>query len=220
MQAVIFDMDGTMVNNMMVHHRAWQKKLAEYGMEMSLEEVMKKVHGINEEILERLFGDRFTPEDRRRISWEKEEAYREIYRPELRLIAGLETLLQELQQSDLTMAVASAAPPGNVDFVLDNLMLRDYFATILHSKSVENGKPHPEIYLKTATQLGVDPAKCVVFEDSPVGAMAASRAGCRVVVITTTHTPEEFVGIANICAFVEDFTHVNISTIAAWAADA
>lgn len=205
-----------MIDNMMVHHRAWQKKLAEYGMELSLEEVMEKVHGINEEILERLFADRFTPEERRQISAEKEAAYREIFLPELKLIDGLDAFLKELVTADITMAVASAAPPENVDFVLDNLNLRDYFATILHSRSVENGKPHPEIYLKTAEQLNVPPAQCLVFEDSPVGATAASRAGCGVVVVTTTHTATEFAQIPNIRAYIEDFSTVNIERLRSW----
>jgi beta-phosphoglucomutase family hydrolase len=216
MQAVIFDMDGTMINNMMVHHRAWQQKLAEFGLEMTIEEVMEKVHGINEEILERLFGDRFTPEERRQISREKEAAYREIFRPDLRLIDGLEELLDEFSEAGVKMAVASAAPPENVDFVLDHLSLRHYFATILHSKSVEKGKPNPEIYLKTAAQLGVDPAACLVFEDSPVGATAASRAGCRVAVITTTHSADEFADILNIATFIDDYSGVSLERLRNW----
>lgn len=211
MKAIIFDMDGTMIDNMMVHHRAWHKKLNALGLDMSLEEVMEKVHGVNVEILERLFGDRFTPEERVQISWEKEEAYREIYRPELKLIPGLADFLQELTRSDLKMAVASAAPPENVDFVMDNLDLRRHFPVILHSDSVTKGKPHPEIYLKTAERLGIQPSECVVFEDSPVGSTAASKAGCSVVVVTTTHTEADFKDIPNIKAYIEDFDHISIS---------
>lgn len=213
MQAIIFDMDGTMIDNMMVHHRAWQKKLAEYGLEMPLEEVMEKVHGINVEILERLFGDRFTAEERKQISREKESAYREIFLPELKLLNGLPKFLEELAQSDLKMAVASAAPPENVDFVLDHLYLRQYFPVILHSESVKNGKPHPEIYLKTAAQLEVSPEHCVVFEDSPVGAQAASSAGCSVMVVTTTHRSEEFHHIKSVRGFIENFEEVTLEQI-------
>ncbi|PHN06765.1 HAD family hydrolase [Flavilitoribacter nigricans] len=214
MKAVIFDMDGTMIDNMMVHHRAWHKQLNSLGLNMSLEEVMEKVHGVNVEILERLFGDRFTPEERVQISWEKEEAYREIYRPDLKLISGLEAFLEELNRSDLQMAVASAAPPENVDFVMDNLQLRYLFPVILHSDSVENGKPHPEIYLKTADRLGLQPAECVVFEDSPVGATAASSAGCSVIVVTTTHDPGQFREIPGVKAFIGDFADISIDRLA------
>ncbi len=82
MKGIIFDMDGTMVDNMMVHHRAWQRKLAQLGLDMTLEEVMESIHGVNTEILARLFGDRFTPEDCKRIAWEKEYEYRQIFLPE------------------------------------------------------------------------------------------------------------------------------------------
>jgi beta-phosphoglucomutase family hydrolase len=213
MKAFIFDMDGTMIDNMMVHHRAWHKKLNSLGLDMSLEDVMEKVHGVNVEILERLFGDRFTPEERVKISWEKEEAYREIFRPELQLISGLQEFLQELTASELKMAVASAAPPENVDFVMDGLSLRHYFPVILHSESVENGKPHPEIYLKTAARLGVSPTECVVFEDSPVGATAASRAGCSVVVVTTTHEAQEFQQIEGVKGFIKDFSGLSVEQV-------
>ena len=111
------------------------------------------------------------------------------------------------------MAVASAAPPENVDFVLDNLQLRSYFKAVLHSKSVEHGKPHPEIYLKTASNLAVAPEDCIVFEDSVVGATAASRAGCSVIVVTTTHAEAEFVAIPNIRKFIKDYQGFTLASL-------
>lgn len=213
MKAAIFDMDGTMVDNMMVHHRAWQKKLAEFGLDMTLEEIKEKVHGINEEILERLFADRFTPDERRQISREKEAAYREIFLPDLKLVAGLPEFLNQLSGAGIPMAVASAAPPENVNFVLDNLALRPYFPVVLHARDVARGKPHPEIYLKAADGLGLPPGDCVVFEDSPVGATAASRAGCPLVVVTTTHVEADFTGISNISRFIPDFRTITFADL-------
>ena len=84
MKGIIFDMDGTMIDNMMVHHRAWQQEMAAMGVSMTMEEIREKVHGINEEILVSLFGDRFTPEQRQTFSTRKEAAYRDLFRPDLK----------------------------------------------------------------------------------------------------------------------------------------
>jgi beta-phosphoglucomutase family hydrolase len=204
-KAYIFDMDGTMVDNMMVHHRAWQRKLAEYGLELTLEQVKEQIHGINEEIIARLFGDRFSPEQCRQISWEKEAAYRDIFLPELRLINGLDQFLQSAFLQGIPMGIGSAAPPENVDFVLDNLQLRPFFRAVVHSQMVSKGKPDPEVFLKVAEQLQVAPADCLLFEDSPTGVEAGRRAGMPTVVVATTHAPEEFAGFENVVRIVSDF---------------
>ena len=206
-------MDGTMVDNMMTHHRVWQRKLAELGMDMHLEEVKEKVHGVNEEILERLFGDRFTPEDRKRISKEKEATYRDVFLPELKLVDGLDRLLDEVQDYDLTMGVGTAAPAENVDFVLDNLKLRHYFKSVVHAGLVTKGKPDPEVLEKAANGMGVALEHCVVFEDSVTGAETAQRAGCPTFIITTTHAPREFMRFSNVVAFYNDFTNITVEKI-------
>jgi beta-phosphoglucomutase len=213
MKAVIFDMDGTMVDNMMVHHKAWQEILEELGLALEMEEVRQQIHGINEEILKRLFGERFSDDERRDISWRKESQYRDIFLKDLRLIPGCLDFLEMLKTREIPMAIASAAPPENVDFVIDNLDIRGHFRTILHSKSVTKGKPDPEIYLKTCDALGQVPQNCLVFEDTPTGAKAASNAGCPIVVVTTTHTEDEFSDIAGIISFVKDFKELDINNI-------
>lgn len=213
MKGVIFDMDGTMVDNMMVHHRAWQQVLAEHGLPLELEVVKEKIHGINEEILERLFGDKYTPEERREISWKKESMYREIFLKDLKLINGCLEFIQQMDAKGVPMVVASAAPPENVDFVLDNLDLRKYFMATFHSKSVSHGKPHPEIFLKACAALGFEPNECVVFEDSPTGAKASANAGCHTVIITTTHEPNEFEGITGIVDFINDFEQLKLEEL-------
>ena len=207
-------MDGTMVDNMMVHHRAWQQVLKEHGVPLELEEVRQKIHGINEEILERLFGDKYTPEERSKISWQKESMYREIFLKDLKLIDGCAEFIESLYVQQIPMVVASAAPPENVDFVLDNLDIRKYFSATFHSKSVSFGKPHPEIFLKACAALELEPAECVVFEDSPTGAKASANAGCQTVIITTTHEPTEFAGISGIIDFIDDFNQLDLTQLA------
>ena len=212
-KGVIFDLVGTMVDNMMVHHLAWQRKLKELGLKLTLEQVREQIHGVNEEILRRLFGERFTDAQRSQYANEKEEEYRRIYKSELKLIDGLPDFLVELKKNHIAMAIGSAAPAENVDFVLDNLNLRHYFSTVLHAGDVLKGKPDPEIYLRAAAGLKLKPADCLVFEDSPTGAEAAYRAGIPLIIITTTHSKAEFSKIPNVVKFIKDFNGLSLATI-------
>ena len=209
-QGIIFDMDGTMIDNMMIHHRAWQQKLAEYGLDLSLEEVKERIHGVNEEILEREFGDRFTPEQRRQIAAEKEATYRAIYRPELQLITGLPEFLNRLDEKGIPFGIGTAAPKKNANFVLDELQLRDRFKTMIHAGHVSKGKPDPEVFEKAANAMQLSLQNCIVFEDSPTGAEAASRGGALSIIITTTHQAEEFAHLTNIIQFIDNYTNLNI----------
>ena len=210
MAGFIFDMDGTMVDNMMVHHRAWQIKLAELGLPMDLEEVRQTIHGKNEEILARLFGDRFSNEDVKRIAWEKENAYRRVFISELKLIDGLGDFLQKIQNKGIPMGVGTAAPQENVNFVLDNIYgLRNHFSTVVHAGMVTKGKPDPQVFELVARGLDVPLKDCLIFEDSPIGVETARRAGCQVVVVTSSHTREEFAHFPNVLRFIEDYQRVD-----------
>jgi len=213
MKGLIFDMDGTMVDNMMVHHRAWQETFADVGINMSLEEVMEKAHGINTEILERLFNNQFTVEERIQISSRKEENYRRIFFDRLQLLPGLQNLIEEAFALGVPMTIASAAPIENVDYVLDNLSLRHYFQNIFHAGSVTKGKPDPEVYLMAAESMGLACADCIVFEDSVTGAEASSRAGAKSVIVTTTHQPSEFQAFENILHFIKDFAEISLDDL-------
>ena len=212
-KSVIFDLDGTMIDNMMVHHRAWQSKLAEYGIEMTVDEVQRRIHGVNIEILEREFPGRFTIDERILIAKEKEETYRHIYAPELELLTGLPKLLHDLKAANILMAVGSAAPPENVDFVLNTLNLWHYFNAVRHSGDVDRGKPDPQVYEMLLDEIAVSPDDCIIFEDSRTGAIAASRAGCKVIIVTTTHQPAEFSDVPGVIKFISDFSEITVEEI-------
>ncbi|PTM11234.1 MAG: beta-phosphoglucomutase [Bacteroidetes bacterium] len=204
-KGIIFDMDGTMVDNMMIHHRAWQRKLAELGLDFTLQEVVEQIHGVNDEILVRLFGDRFTAAERQQIAAEKEAAYREIFLPELKLIDGLPQFLDQLQQAGVPLVIGTAAPVENMDFILDELHLRPYFRAAFHAGDVSQGKPHPEIFQKAAAALGLAASDCLVFEDSPTGIETARRAGSQAVAITSSHTAAEFAHFPHVLGCVPDY---------------
>ncbi|WP_020569516.1 HAD family hydrolase [Neolewinella persica] len=193
-QALLFDLDGTLVDNMMVHHRAWQRKLAELGLEYSLERVKEEIHGVNLEILERLFGDRFTHEERTQIAWDKEAAYREIFAADFaaNIVPGTLDFIRQAHALGIPMAIGTAGPEENAFFVIDKLGIRELMGHIVHSGMVTQGKPHPEVFQQGADALGVDLKDCIIFEDSVTGAKAANNAGCPVVILTTTHTEPEF----------------------------
>lgn len=215
MQGIIFDLDGTLIDNMMVHHRAWQRKLRELGLDYSLDRVKEEIHGVNLEILERLFGDRYSLEDRQRIASEKEAAYREIYAPEITPLPGLMDFLDELTAAKLPMAIATAGPPENCFFALDALGIRDRFGHVVHSAMVSHGKPHPEAFEQAAAGLGLPLRECLVFEDSVTGAKAAKNGGCPAVILTTTHAEEEFAEFDHIIRFAPDYRKLRLADLRA-----
>lgn len=204
-QAILFDMDGTLIDNMMIHHEAWRVQLAEHGVHMTIDEVMAEVHGVNLEILARLFGDTFTTEQAVQFAFNKEAAYRRIYADTIELIKGGNQFLDKAHSLSVPMAVATAAPAENLDFVLSHLPIADYFTTVKHAGDVSRGKPDPEVFQLAAEGLGVDVQQCLIFEDSITGALAAKNAGADSVIITTTHEVHEFAEIDNIVVFADDY---------------
>jgi len=166
------------------------------------------MYGKNDELLVRVFGENyFEPQKMLELSIEKERRYQSAYKPNLKLIDGLEEFLKEAKQQGIKLAIGSAAIPFNIDFVLDNLKIRNYFSAIVSADDVAISKPDPETYLKCAEQLGIDPAQCIVFEDAPKGVEAAANAGMNTVVITTMHGIEEFDQYENIVAFIDDYSN-------------
>lgn len=214
-QAFIFDLNGTMIDDMAYHLQVWASVLNDdLGASLTVEEIRKNMYGKNHELLERVFGkDRFTLQEADKISRLKEDKYQEIYRAHMQLIPGLPELLLKAHQSKIPMAIGSAAIPYNIDFVLDNLQIRHYFKAIVSAEDVVLSKPHPEVFLKAASQMNVQPAKCIVFEDAPKGVEAAANAGMRCVAITTMHDESEFESFSNILFFVQDFTNPRLNSL-------
>lgn len=208
MRAFIFDLNGTMINDMEFHTRAWQHLMNhDLGGNFTWDEVKAQMYGKNPEVLVRMFGaDRFTEEEMKELSFEKERRYQHEYLPQLALLPGLAELLEKAHQAGILMGIGSAAIPFNIDFVLDNLNIRHYFKAIVSADDVSISKPHPETYLRVAELLEVQPADCLVFEDVPKGADAALNAGMQAVILTTTHQQDEFKNLPNVIHFANDFT--------------
>ena len=207
-KAFIFDLNGTLIDDMRFHTKAWHQLLnEELGAALTMEEVAKEMYGKNEEVLDRIFGaERFSAEEKKAISVQKEQKYQAAFLPHLRLVNGLGAFLEKAHQKGVSMAIGTAAIPFNVDFVIDHLPIRNYFKAIITAEDVTLSKPHPETFLKAAGALGVPPSECLVFEDVPKGAEAAANAGMDTVIVTTGHQHAEFAHLNRILCYIRDFT--------------
>lgn len=214
-KAFIFDLNGTMVDDMQYHNVAWHSILNDdLKANLTREEVARQMYGKNEELLDRVFGKgKFSKEQVETISMKKERNYQAAFKPHLELINGLPKFLEKAEKQGVRMAIGSAAIPFNIDFVLDNLHLRHYFEAIVSADEVAISKPDPETFLMAAKLLGVPPEDCVVFEDAPKGVEAAMRANMPCIVLTTMHEKEEFLRYPNVLRYIADYTDPSLEEL-------
>lgn len=208
-RAFIFDMDGTLVDNMRFHTKAWGKMLAENGVEMDAHDFLVKTAGkTNREILPTVFGD-ISDKRVEELGKRKETLYREYFLPHRKTVDGVVEFLEAARNFGVKMAVATAAPIGNVEFILDGLDLRKYFQAVVTAADVSRGKPDPEIFLKSAEKLNVEPKNCLVFEDAIGGFEAAHRAGMKSVGIATVNSIEDILRRDSVVEAHDDFMKLN-----------
>lgn len=208
-KAVIFDMDGTMIDNTLYHKRAWLEFCRRHGINLTEEGYLLKVSGKrNDAILELLFERRIAPDEQTQLEEEKESIYREIYGPNLKANGGLIDFLDKLSLKNLKIGIATTSPYKNRIFVLEALKLQNFFAVIVGSEDTLEGKPHPEIYLKTAEKLGFAPGECLAFEDTPSGVKSAKSAGIKTVIAVLTSHPKEELNEADF--YIKDFTEIEV----------
>lgn len=208
-KAAIFDMDGTMINNMAYHKKAWQEFLKRHGIALTEDEFRHKISGKkNDQIFELVFGRKLTKDEELQYTEEKESLYRELFKPDIAEIAGLTNLIAALHAKGIKTAIATTAPAKNRDFALKELGLEGKFEVILGDEHVSQGKPHPEIYELTAQKLGLKTEDCLVFEDSPPGVASGKSAGMTVVGILSSHTVSE---LHDADFTVDDFTQIHLA---------
>jgi beta-phosphoglucomutase len=189
--ALLFDMDGVLVDSNPYHKIALVQFCKERGIVLTEEELKSKIYGrTNRDWITNVFGN-VGEEMLAEYTEGKESLFREIYKEYIKPVEGLRAFLNVLDAAKVPRALATSAPTANVEFTLGRLGLETYFPVRLDDRHVSIGKPHPDIYLKAAAALGYEPARCVVFEDSLAGIEAGLKAGAKVVGITTTHKKEE-----------------------------
>ena len=210
-RALIFDLDGTLVDNMQFHADAWAEWHGRHGLAFDRPDFFRHTTGrANAEIFAQLCPHA-TAAELDVFAEEKEAIYRELYAPHRRPHIGLAALLEAAKRDGLPLAVATSAPQINIDFTLNGIGLASRFAAVVNPRDGIRAKPHPDLFLEAARQLEVAPNDCLVFEDAPLGVEAARRAGMRCVAITTTLSADIFSGCDNVLAAVPDFSAFTIT---------
>lgn len=207
--AFIFDMDGTLVDNMHVHTEAWGKMLAENNIPFNEHDFLVKTAGkTNREIIPTIFPN-VTEEQITELAHRKESLYREMFLPFRKPIDGLVEFLQAAKDLGIRAAVATASAKPNVEYILDGLDLRKFFDAVTTAEDVTNGKPDPEFFLKSAEKVGVEPQNSIVFEDALGGFEAAHRAGMKSIGIATVNSFEIILQQNSVVEAHKDFTNLN-----------
>ncbi|HEU4382097.1 MAG TPA: HAD family phosphatase [Anaeromyxobacteraceae bacterium] len=186
-RAAVFDLDGTLVDNMAFHGRAWVATAERLGVQATRDQFEREWAGkTSPEIFEILLGGPQPAAVAAKLAAEKEAAYRELYLPHLAPLPGLFPFLARLRSAGVRVALATAAPAENRDFILGALGLERAFEVVQGPEGVARGKPAPDIYLSAAARLGLEGGACVAFEDAVNGVRAARAAGMAVVAVLTT----------------------------------
>jgi beta-phosphoglucomutase len=187
-RAVLWDMDGTLLDSREHHWLAWLETMAAEGRKLAEADFSATFGQRNERVLRQWFGQDFAASEIQRISDSKELHYRALLRSRgARLLPGVEWWLQRLHVDGWQQALATSAPPENVHAALDALHVSPYFSAVVHSDDVSRSKPDPQVFLVAAERLLVPPARCIVVEDAPAGVEAARRAGMRCIGVGPLH---------------------------------
>ncbi len=187
--AVLWDMDGVLADTSALHFATWEKVLTEQGIPFDRQK-FHRIYGLkNRDLLPYLLGETPALEKVEHIADQKEQAFRQALHGNLSLLPGVLEWLQRFMSHGCKQAIASSAPPENVETLVDELGIRGYFHALVTPGDLP-GKPDPAVFLLAASRLGVPPGRCLVIEDAIPGIQAARSAGMRCIAVTTTNPPE------------------------------
>jgi beta-phosphoglucomutase-like phosphatase (HAD superfamily) len=194
-QALIFDMDGTMIDSMPYHTRSWEVFTRRHGVTMEIGELLRRTTGrTGTECMGELFGRSMSYEEALPLVQEKEEIYRTMFASEFREVAGFKAFAAQARALGLKIAVGTAGDIHNVNFALSHLEMSPEPDAVIRGDMGLPGKPDPAIFLEAARAVSVLGGASIVFEDAPLGIEAAKRAGMRAVAICTSHSAHELAG--------------------------
>lgn len=190
--AVIFDMDGVICHTNPYHSHAFREFFSKRDLSPTDAEFAEHMFGkSNSYILSHFLKRVVEGDELLQMEEEKESLFRQLYEPYVEPIEGIVAFMQNLKANGAMLGVATSAPRANLDLILSKVPISDLMSSFLASENVTKHKPDPEVYLKSAENLGVSPDQCVVFEDSFSGVSAGLRAGMRVVGVLSSHQKDE-----------------------------
>ncbi len=211
--AIIWDMDGVIVDTEIHHFNAWRKLLRPQGIELS-EAAFKRTFGMrNEEIIKSFLGPDTPEQVIHQLAQQKEVYFRQFVRDNIVANPGAIGLIRDLSNAGFLQAVASSAPRENIELILSSLRIAQHFAVVISAEDVRLGKPDPEIFLLAAHRLGVEPSQCAVIEDSIAGIQAALAAHMRCIALASTYTPDRLTAADVVVESLEDLKASDIKEI-------
>jgi len=214
LKAIIFDLDGTLVDSLPYHHESWRIFFKNNNLEENdFTEILKEYKGGGTlELMTSVFGNMYTKEELEQMTDDKEIIFRDIYKSKIYPIEGLKKFLDNLKESNISLSIGSNAIRKNVIMTIEELGITNYFSSIICGDEVSKGKPDPEMYIKTLSNLKVNKDECVIFEDSIEGIEAAKNADIKVIGVTSSQSSEI---LKSVGAFktIDDYTRINIDNI-------
>jgi len=212
--AAVFDMDGVLIDSGAHHRHAWRMLLDEMGAEPADPEHWRLTIGRpSEEAIPLLLGRRVSDAEARRLARRKRDFYQARAQTGLDPVLGVREFLESLEELGVPCAVGTSASRWDAERLLDDLGLLRFFDAMVTADDVMLGKPDPEVWVQVARRLRVPVARCVVFEDAPVGIQAARAAGMRAIGVTTAHRDDELIA-AGASLTIPDFRGLEWSRIA------
>jgi beta-phosphoglucomutase-like phosphatase (HAD superfamily) len=207
-QALIFDMDGTMINSMPYHAQSWVDFAQRHGLEIDLDDLMSRTTGRNGvECMRELFQRDVPEAEAWALIAEKETLYRALYSPVFSEVAGFKAFSEQALHAGLKFGVGTAGDQHNIAFAFSHLQMKTAPHAVVGGDEGFPGKPDPAIFLEAARRMNSTADACIVFEDAPFGVEAARRAGMLAVAVCTTHTPAQLAG-PHVVASVRDYTEL------------
>lgn len=209
--AVLFDMDGVICHTNPHHAKAFEAFFDKYKIPYTEKEFEEHMYGKhNSHIMTYFFKRPVHGMELLDLENEKESLFRELYKDKVETIPHYKTFLADLKANNFITAICTSAPRANMNLIIDQLGIRDLMQSLMSSEDVKLHKPHPEIYVNTATRIGVEPRNCIVFEDSYSGITAGLQAGMKVVAVLSSHCKEE---LPKCSYYIHDYSEISAAKV-------